>query len=1135
MRKRRMRIAPAVSSLLVIIVASFSAVANAGVGVWTSGGPYGGNINALAINPATPATLYAGTNSGVFKSTDSGSTWVAANTGLASLSIYALAINPSTPATLYAGTGWFGPEGGPYGGGVFKSTDSGGTWLAANAGLPPVSADTLAIDPANPATLYAGTYGGALGIFKSTDSGGTWTAANTGLPNVNVQTLAIDPSTPSTLYAGTQGGVFKSTDSGGTWTAANKELTNPPYVLSLVIDPSTPATLYAGTSGGGVFKSTDFGGTWAAASTGLPNNPYGVAVYVSALAINPTAPATLYAGTGSGGVFRSTDSGGTWAAANTGLPGLTSQTALALAINLLSPATLYAGTSGTGVFKFTDAGGTWAAANTGLKDVAVVALAINPKAPATLYAGTNYSGVFKSTESGGTWAAANTGMTDFPLVFTLAIDPATPAILYAGTYLGGVFKSTDSGGTWAAANTGLHGSVYALAIDPVTPATLYAVFGGAISGVFKSTNSGATWAATNTGLTNLNVQALAINPMTPTTLYAGTSGGVFKSTNSGGTWAATNTGLTNLNVQALAINPATPATLYAGMGGFNTLSGGVFKSTDAGDTWAAANTGLTNLRVNALAIDPSTPSTLYAGTNVGVFKSTDSGGTWAAVNKGLPNLYVSALALDPTGATTLYAGAGGVWQSTPPTSGATATIALLPTSAHSPGANGAFYTTNVSIADTGALGASFTLKFLGNNQDGSSGPEQTFNLDPGKSTTFFDVLGSVFSQTSGFGAIRITSNSPTLDIVSVTSTPGFGGTFGLTLPAVSSSDLIPAGSARSILYIREGDGFRSNLILASNASMSTDVGAALVSPAGETLATKTYYVPPDGMTQINRVVRDMGVSGPVTGARLVLSSSTPGAAFTGVASVIDETTNDPTAVLAQPAYVSGSAPFTWLLPSSAHSSGANGAFYTTNVAISNVSAPTVSFTLKFLGNNQDGLNGPEQTFNLESGRSVTYFDVLGSVFNQTSNFGAIRITSSTSFLNIVSVTSTPGFGGTFGQAIPAVSSSDLIPAGSSRSILYIREGDGFRSNLILASNANVSTTVDAALVSPAGTSLAAKSYSVPPNGMTQINRIVRDMGVSGPITGARLVLSSPTPNAAFTAFASVIDETTNDPTAVEAK
>src|SRR5450759_3349744 len=144
--------------LLLAIGMWFSMVAHAGPGVWSSGGPYGGYVTALAINPATPATLYAGTASGVFKSTDSGGTWAAANTGLTNLNISALAINPPTPTTLYAGTN---------SGGVFKSTDSGGTWAAVTTGLKDLSIYALAIDPTTPATLYAGMWGGVL---KSTDS-----------------------------------------------------------------------------------------------------------------------------------------------------------------------------------------------------------------------------------------------------------------------------------------------------------------------------------------------------------------------------------------------------------------------------------------------------------------------------------------------------------------------------------------------------------------------------------------------------------------------------------------------------------------------------------------------------------------------------------------------------------------------------------------------------------------------------------------------------------------------------------------------------------------------------------------------------------------------------------------------------
>jgi hypothetical protein len=92
-------------SVAIAVALSFSSVAYAGQSVWTSGGPYGGSIQALSIDPTTPATLYAGTfGGGVYKSTDFGGTWVAANTGLTDLSVRALAIDPTTPATLYAGT-----------------------------------------------------------------------------------------------------------------------------------------------------------------------------------------------------------------------------------------------------------------------------------------------------------------------------------------------------------------------------------------------------------------------------------------------------------------------------------------------------------------------------------------------------------------------------------------------------------------------------------------------------------------------------------------------------------------------------------------------------------------------------------------------------------------------------------------------------------------------------------------------------------------------------------------------------------------------------------------------------------------------------------------------------------------------
>jgi hypothetical protein len=149
---------------------------------------------------------------GFFKSTDGGGSWRPANTGLTcGLSlcrVTALAINPQTPTTVYAGTS---------GGGVFKSTNGGGSWSPANTGLPITNVvQVLALDSRSPATLYAGTSGG---VFKTTDGGGSWSALNAGLTNLDVQTLAVDSSTPPRVYAGTNGGgVFvldAATDPGG--------------------------------------------------------------------------------------------------------------------------------------------------------------------------------------------------------------------------------------------------------------------------------------------------------------------------------------------------------------------------------------------------------------------------------------------------------------------------------------------------------------------------------------------------------------------------------------------------------------------------------------------------------------------------------------------------------------------------------------------------------------------------------------------------------------------------------------------------------------------------------------------------------------------------------------------------------
>ena len=223
---------------------------------------------------------------------------------------------------------------------------------------------------------------------------------------------------------------------------------------------------------------------------------------------------------------------------------------------------------------------------------------------------------------------------------------------------------------------------------------------------------------------------------------------------------------------------------------------------------------------------------------------------------------------------------------------------LLPTSASLvSGASGVRYTTDLTLANTGDADASYTLRFLGHDADGTAGPSSNFTLSAGKSVTYQDVVSSVFDQSGSYGAILVTASTPDLSVYGQVLAQTSTGHIGQGLPAVSDAGYIRPGQARSLLAIREDARARTNLVLANATSASLDVTLALVSEAGEALGSAVVTLPPLGMTQLNSVARSLGASGAITGGRIVVSTPTTDGAFAAIASVIENDSGDARTIL----------------------------------------------------------------------------------------------------------------------------------------------------------------------------------------------------------------------------------------------
>ena len=599
--------------------------------IWEqTNGPYGGNIQSLAVHPS--GELYAGVfDGGLFRSTDNGEFWF--YVGFIGQGVIDVFIPPS--GNIFV-TALDAAEWEPY-----RSTDSGVTWNLVNTNI---SFDGISCwDSDNSGNIYLAGFRNGIGvdILKSTDEGETWTnwTSHFSLPNdflffdseilmsddangvfrlinnswvrqwpFNVGTNCFELTNNGVLLAGSVG-IYRSLDTAATWQQIISGGINQTYVSSLVINAE--GFVFAGTSNG-VYKSNDDGLTWV--QVGLAN------LRVNTLALKDTI--TLFAGQNFG-VHRLNNSSGVWEIVNNGLY---VERTISLAINQKSE-TFFAATN-VGLYRSINFGQAWESILPWLEieevfwpnNLIKIPLLIDTNSNFLYTFSREYASLYRSSDDGNTW------ITSFLPGYNLnCIETGLEAGVLFGGGLSMVFKSSDYGLTWSSTSFDGYGPVQCLDLNTISENLFAGNVGG---GIYRSTNQGLNWRSFNVGLINTNMQTIATNSSGD--VFLGTYNGVFRSRDQGGNW--TWVGLENDTVLAIAINSV--GNLLAG-----TFRGQVYKSSDDGNSWFDFSSGLKNTAIRSLIVDEN--DFAFIGTvSEGVFRTIFSTVDVAGNNEEVPTKFL---------------------------------------------------------------------------------------------------------------------------------------------------------------------------------------------------------------------------------------------------------------------------------------------------------------------------------------------------------------------------------------------------------------------------------------------------------------------------------------------------------------
>ncbi len=449
----------------------------------------------------------------------------------------------------------------------------------------------------------------------------------------------------------------------------------------------------------------------------------------------------------------------------------------------------------------------------------------------------------------------------------------------------------------------------------------------------------------------------------------------------------------------------------------------------------------------------------------------------------------------------------------PGTLGTALAESWIPVVAKSGGSGNSFWISDVGLLNRSTLSNKVHLRF----QMLTLARDYELELAPGEQRLVADVVSAF--ELEGSGSLRVFSSEP-LTITSRTYNFSTEGTFGQFLGASTGPGGLKKGESAVLMHLREDVSARSNIGILNAGRRETTVSLKLFDGSGTEISSFIRKIEPRQTTQLNQPFTNIGGRNDVSVgyARITVIDGEEVIAY---GSVVDVGTGDPTTIPMK----TGDGFLTQWVAAAAHSEGASGSFWLSDLGLLNNGVSALNATVFF-----HSASGSDRLFdlNLEAGEHKLLEDVVGML--GASGSGSIYVVADQPVF-VSSRTYNDSETGTFGQYLDGYSDTGMVSAGALIWLPQLMQNVNFRTNIGLLNTGTLWGRVVVRLYDADGSMLSTTPHVIAAGQRLQLQEpFERFAGRTDIESGYAIVEVSS--GSKISAYASVIDNRTNDPTTI---